>query len=96
MLLPHRTVVATKDQIAGNLGDEVAILHLGSGVYYGLNRVGARLWSLLQEPVAVQRLQEALLAEFDVDPDRLERDLTHLLDQLAAEGLIRVLEEPGP
>ncbi len=94
MLSPGSTVVASRDQVSCNLGAEAAILHLGSGVYYGLNPVGARVWTLLQEPVVVQRLHETLVAEYDVEPDRLQRDLTALLDHLAVEGLIEVLDEP--
>ena len=95
MLSSHSTVVASRDQVSCRLGPEAAILHLGSGVYYGLNPVGARVWALLQQPVMVQRLRETLLAEYDVAPDRLQRDLTDLLDGLVAEGLIEVLHDPA-
>jgi hypothetical protein len=95
MLSSHSTVVATKDQVSCRLGEEAAILALDSGVYYSLNPVGARIWALLQEPVVVRRIRETLLLEYDVEPDRLDRDLTELLDRLAAEGLIEVLHEPA-
>jgi hypothetical protein len=81
--------------VSCRLGEEAAILALDSGVYYSLNRVGARIWSLLQEPIVVQHLRETLLLEYDIEPDRLNRDLTDLLDRLAAEGLIEVLDEPA-
>jgi hypothetical protein len=95
MLSPHSTVVATKDQVSCRLGEEAAILALDAGVYYSLNRVGARIWTLLQEPVIVQRLRATLLLEYDIEPDRLDRDLMDLLKRLAAEGLIEVLDEPA-
>ena len=95
MLSSHSTVVASRDQVSCRLGAEAAILHVGSGVYYGLNPVGARVWALLQQPVVVQHLRETLLAEYDVAPDRLQRDLTDLLDGLVAEGLIEVLHDPA-
>jgi hypothetical protein len=92
----HRTVLASRDQVSCKLGDETAILHLGSGVYYSLNPVGARVWSLLQEPVVVEQLRDRLLVEFDVERDRLEGDLSRLLDGLAAAGLIEIRDEPAP
>ena len=95
MLSSDSTVVASRNQVSCRLGAEAAILHVGSGVYYGLNPVGARVWALLQQPVVVQRLRETLLAEYDVAPDRLESDLTDLLEDLAAEGLIEVVDEPA-
>jgi hypothetical protein len=92
----HSTVLASKDQVSCQLGEDTAILHLGSGVYYSLNAVGARVWSLLQEPVVVEQLRDRLLAEFEVPPDRLEGDLSQLLDGLAAAGLIEIRDEPAP
>ena len=89
-------MVASKDQVSCKLGEDAAILHLGSGVYYSLNPVGARVWALLQEPIPVQRLREMVLAEFDVTPDRVDRDLLDLLNLLSAEKLIDVQDGPTP
>ena len=91
-----RTIVASRDQVSCKLGEEAAILHLGSGIYYSLNPVGTRVWALLQEPVRVEQLRDRLLAEFDVQPDRLEGDLSQLLDGLATAGLIQIRDEPAP
>ena len=40
-------------------------------------------------------IRELLLKEYDVEPDRCERDLLVLLQKLASEGLIEVKDEPG-
>ncbi len=89
------TVVATAAQVSCDLGGEAAVLHLPSGRYYGLNAVGARVWALVREPITVARLRATLLAEYDVAPEHLERDLTDLLERLAAEALIDVQDEPS-
>jgi hypothetical protein len=84
------TVVAPKDQVSSDLGGEVAILDLKAGVYYGLDAVGARIWSLIQEPRTVNEIRDILLEEYDVEPERCERDLLALLRRLADEGLVEV------
>jgi hypothetical protein len=84
------TVVAAKDQVSSDLGGEVAILDLKAGVYYGLDAVGARIWSLIQEPRTVNEIRDILLEEYEVEPERCERDLLVLLQRLADEGLIEV------
>ncbi len=94
MLSLRSQVVAARDQVSCDLVGEAAILHLGSGVYYGLNSVGARVWALLQEPVRVERIRDTLLTEYNVEPEQSERDLLVLLEQLAAEGLIEVRDDP--
>jgi hypothetical protein len=86
-------VVAAKDQISCDLGGEAAILNLESGVYYGLDAIGARIWGLIQVPRTVKDIRDVLLNEYDVEPERCEQDLLELLQQLAAEGLIEVRDE---
>ena len=90
ILAGQTIVVAGKDQLFCDLGGEAAILNAKTGMYYGLDPVGARVWSLIQQPRTVQNVHEALLSEYDVEPDRCERDLLALLNQLLAEGLIEV------
>ena len=83
-------VVATKDQASADLAGEAVILNLESGVYYGLDAVGARIWNLIQEPRTVNEIRDALLEEYEVEPDRCERDIVALLEQLADAGLIEI------
>jgi hypothetical protein len=84
------TVILAADQLSCDLAGEAAILNLASGTYYGLNAIGARIWTLIQEPRVVQDLLDALLVEYDVDASRCERELIDLLRQLGAEGLIEI------
>lgn len=89
------TVVAAKDQVSCDLAGEAAILNLQSGVYYGLDAVGARVWHLLQEPRTVQDIRDTILMEYEVERDRCEHDLLALLQELVAAGLIEVRYEPA-
>ena len=83
-------VVVAKDQVSCDLAGEAAILNVKSGVYYGLDPVGARIWTLMQEPRAVAEIQNAIASEYEVEPERASRDLVGLLEKLLAEGLIEV------
>jgi len=89
-------VVATKDQVSADLSGEAAILNLKSGVYFGLNAVGASIWKLIQEPRSVNEINDALVQEYDVDPDQCEKDLLALLEELLSKELIEVTNEKGP
>ena len=89
-------VVVTKDQVSADLSGEAAILNLKSGVYFGLNAVGASIWKLIQEPRSVNEINDALVQEYDVDPDQCEKDLLALLGELLSKELIEVANEKGP
>ncbi len=84
------TVVAVKDQVSCDLAGEAAILNLKTGVYYGLDAVGSRVWELIQEPKTVAAVRDALLEEYEVEPARCESDLKQLLAQLAEKELLEV------
>lgn len=91
MHLSQESVVAvTEDQVWCNLGAEAAILNTKGGIYYGLDPVGARIWNLLQTPCKVAEIHKALLREYDVEPERCERDLLNLLEDLLGAGLIQI------
>jgi len=88
-------LVVSDEQVFTTLGGEAVILGLRDGVYYGLDSVGARIWALLVEPRSVAELVSTIVAEFDVTPERCERDVIALLDDLAARGLVREQPEEG-
>lgn len=91
----HSVVVAASEQVSCPLGKESAILNLKSSIYYGLDPVGTMLWNLLREPRPIGELREALLREFEVEPERCERDLFDFLARMREEGLIEVRTAPA-
>ena len=74
----------------------MAILNLRSGVYYGLDTVGARIWNLIQKPKTANEVRDTLLNEFDVESERCWQDLIELFQKLAAEELIEIRDEASP
>ena len=88
--------IAVADQISANLDGEAVILNLESGVYYSLDQVGAQIWVLIQVPRTVNEIRDALLEEYEVDPDRCEHDIVALLYQLADAGLVEIRGEQIP
>jgi hypothetical protein len=83
-------VAVSKDQVSCTLEDEIAIVHLKVGIYYGLDPVGARIWELIATPRSVRAVRDALLAEYEVEAERCERDLITLLRTMAEAGLVEV------
>jgi hypothetical protein len=81
----------TPGQVCADLAGDLAILDSKSGIYYGLDPVGARIWSLLLEWKTVVEIRSVLLDEYDVEPAQLEGDIGHLFDDLFTKGLIEVV-----
>ena len=94
-ILKSSTVVIAKDQISCDMAGESVILDLKSGIYYGLNAIGARVWSLMQESTPVEAILEVLLTEYEVEAERCETDLFALLQELASRNLIQIDRDNG-
>jgi hypothetical protein len=86
-------IVVSQDQVSCDLSGEAAILNLKSGVYFGLNTVGASIWKLIQEPKSVKEIQAAIREEYEVEPDQCERDVLALLQELSNHELIKIIDE---
>jgi hypothetical protein len=48
------------------------------------------MWMVLHGAPSIQAAYELLLAEFEVEPERLRRDLDKLLEQMLEHGLIEL------
>jgi hypothetical protein len=83
-------VKATREVLWRPLGKEVAILNLRNSTYYGLDPVGAYLWTLMQQATSMRELRDAMLEKYDLDQQRCEQELLDLLHKLHSEGLVEV------
>ena len=80
----------TTGQVYTELSGELAILNSTTGVYFGLDPVGARVWSLILEFRSCDEIRTIILEEYDVSPTRVETDLLNLFSDLSAKGLIEI------
>jgi len=86
-------ISVTKEAVHCDVEDEVVILSMKDGVYYGLNPVGAFIWNQIQKPKRVDEIFDLIMGEFDVGREECEADLMDLLSELLDKGLIEVSDE---
>jgi hypothetical protein len=72
------------------LGDEAVILNLATGVYFGLDTVGTRMWQLMSEYGSTDKVAEVMLNEYEVEEALLQSDLDKLVKDLTAKGLVKL------
>lgn len=83
-------LVAIGDQITSDMGEECVILNLGDGVYYGLDGVGNRVWSLLAEPHTVGEICATIVGEYDVSAEDCEAAVIKLVEDLKGRNLVQI------
>src|SRR5688572_11995116 len=78
------------DVLISHLQEEAVILNLISERYFGLDDVGTRMLSLLNNSQSIEAAYESLAAEYDVDKEVLRQDLIVLVENLLQQGLVTV------
>ncbi len=89
-LIQSIEIQAIQEQVSSSLDEESVILNLKSGVYYGLNSVGTRIWDMIQSPKTLAEIQETIVAEYDVEPERCGNEVMDIFKELKTAGLIEV------
>jgi len=90
MVTLKTTIQVPDDVYFNDVDGEAIILNTETGKYYGLDEVGTRMWTLLADHGQVEPAYHALLAEYDVEEERLLEDLVRLVDELVSHGLLAV------
>jgi hypothetical protein len=86
-------LLADPDVLATEFGDEVVLLNLRDGVYYGLEGVGALIWRMLRRPVTMKAICDAIVEGYDVDRGRCERDVHSIIGNLTNHGLVSIRDD---
>jgi hypothetical protein len=73
------------------LGDELVALDPKAGECFGFNSVATSVWRNLEQPRSFEQLRDALLEEYEVEPERCSDELEALLQDLTARGLVTTL-----
>jgi len=81
--IQNKTIVQSK------IGEEVVMLDMESGFYFGLNSVASVIWGLLADEIGFEKLIEQLMAQFEVERSICEADTQELLDQMLEKNIIR-------
>jgi len=85
------TVKQANGQVSCSLNEEVAILNLSSGIYYGLGDVGGVIWERLGEEITVKELCRIVTEQFDVAGEQAASDVIDFLSKLVDVGLVDIL-----
>ncbi len=85
-----KLVTVPTDVILQELGDEIVVANLDTGVYFALNEVAARTWALLREAPSIDAVVSSLFDEYEIDEETLKTDVTALLEQFQQHGLMQI------
>jgi hypothetical protein len=78
------------DVLFQELQGDAVLLDMKTGVYFGLDRVGTRIWQLLAEISLISDVVDKMVEEFDVPTQRCSSDVLDLVERLREQGLLAI------
>ena len=70
------------------VGDETVLLDLASGIYFGLDGVGQKIWEAVTEGRSLGEAATAVVNDYEVDEPQAQSDVIEFAADLLARGLL--------
>ena len=77
---------------ASEIDDEVVMMNIQSGKYFGMDAIGSRIWQLVEEKIQVKEIIAQLLEEYNVTEEQCSNDVLEFLNELYEQNLVQVTE----
>jgi len=88
-MINHQKIYKLKPDVVFQPMDENAIIvSLNSEEIYKLNETGTKVVDLITKEMSVREILTVLEATYEIDTNKLQKEITHLLEELFAAGLI--------
>ena len=78
------------DVIAAAAGEDVVMVSIDKGQYYGVSEIARKIWEAIERPKLVSDLIGELVATYNVDWTLCEKETLLFLEELLAERLLQV------
>lgn len=76
------------DIVVSEINNESVILNLKTGIYFQVNELGSYIISQLNQYSTFESLNNKINEEFDVAPNKSEKDLLAFIKDLEIKGLL--------
>ena len=86
----NQKVLLADNVMIQDLAGESVLLNLENEQYFGLDPVGRQMLTSLAQSESIGDSYQLLLEEFEVEPDRLRKDLDDFISKMVSYGLVKV------
>ena len=81
-------ISVNEDVLHQDLQGEAVLLNLKTGVYFGLDPIGTRVWQLFETHTVLSEIRDVIVAEYDVPAERCAQDLVALIGDMQKNELV--------
>jgi hypothetical protein len=95
MLTLNSIVQRNPEVIAAEADEDLIMVSIVSGSYYGISDVAREIWDAIEHPKRVSDLIDDLNVSYHIDPSSCEDQTLSFLEALLDEGLLQVKDGPA-
>jgi hypothetical protein len=85
---PDTMLQRRNDLLFNEIDGEIVMLSIENGEYYGMDKVGSRIWELLANPMSLNSLINTLIAEYAVSYNQCYEETLEFLKKSFSKNLI--------
>jgi len=78
------------DVIAAEADRDLVMVSIANGLYYGVSDVAREIWETIEQPKKIADLIDDLAGAYSIDRATCEAETLSFLEDLRAEGLLKV------
>jgi hypothetical protein len=93
MLTLNSIIQRDPNVIAAEADQDLIMVSIASGYYYGLSDVAREIWEAIERPTKVSDLVDNLTLSYDVNSSSCEEQTLSFLEAMLAEDLLQVKNE---
>ncbi|WP_207554861.1 lasso peptide biosynthesis PqqD family chaperone [Acidiluteibacter ferrifornacis] len=86
----ENTIERSNEVIASEVENELVMMSLENGKYYGMDSIGGDIWKMIESPIVISDICSRLMKEYNVDELTCKRDVLDFLDQLEEQRLVKI------
>ena len=87
---PNNKIIRKENALFTRMDNELVMMDMDKGLYFGLNSTGADLWSLISHPIKLSDILIELSKKYKCSQDVYKVDVIKFFLALEKNGLIEI------
>lgn len=85
--------IQNNEIVFSKMDDEIVMMNLEKGEYYGISPVGSRIWELLETPQTVDDICRTLCEEYAVTLEQCTEEVLSFITQMKGKNIITIIDD---
>ena len=92
MSLSLQTIISRNPEIiTSEIDDEIVMMSIDEGKYFGLNVIGSAIWEILEQPQAIEDIISSLLKRFDVSEEQCQAESFTFIEDMIDKKTLSII-----